>query len=205
MDDAAAAAPQRHPLRTVGLVVGGAIVVVGIAALVLYFWLGHYKPLSALGSGSFAPGPGLSADVEPATGSGGKPVFLPRYRAKRPFDTAFTLKNTGRFAVTVTGLGTAAEHPELRPLALFASDSATASADPRQLRPFAHLRLEPDDSATLVVRWQLDCGGSKNGQVFTDSVPLRYRYLSLFTRTERVELPFAVTLLCGMAPPAQQS
>jgi len=198
----AAAQSERHPLRLAGLAVGGAALVVAVAALVLFVWLRGYAPLSAF-AGTFAPGPGLAADVEPVAGSGGKTVFLPAYREGRPFDTAFTLHNTGRFAVTVTGLGGGTQTPELRPEALFGSDSATASADPSRLRPFRHLRLEPDDTATVVVRWQLDCAGSKNGQVFADSVPLRYRYLSLFTRTERVALPFAVTLRCGMAPPAQ--
>jgi hypothetical protein len=197
----AAAAPQRHPLRLAGLVAGGVVLVAALAALVLYVWLRGYDPLTAT-NGGYAPGPGLGADVEPIAGSGGKTVFLPTYTKGKPFDTAFTLENTGRFAVTLTGLGEGAEHPELRPVTLFGSDSSTANADPSSLRTFHELRLEPGDTATVVVRWQLDCAGSKNGQVFSDSLPLRYRYLSMFTRTERVVLPFAVTLRCGMAPPA---
>jgi len=183
-------------------VTGGAVLVLAVAALVLYLWLRGYAPLDAQPTG-FAPGPGLSADVEPIAGSGGKTVFVPVYRKARPFDTAFTLHNDGRFAVTVTGLGRIADGAEIRPSTLIGSDSATASADPTRLRPFRDLRLEPGDTATVVVRWQLDCAGSRNGRVFADSVPLRYRYLSIFRRTERVVLPFAVTLRCAMATPAQ--
>jgi hypothetical protein len=199
----AAAAPQRHPWRLAGLVAGGTVLVLVVAALVVYVWLRGYTPLSAFGSGSFAPGPGLGADVEPVTGSGGKTVFLPVYRRHEPFDAAFTLHNTGRFAVTVTALDSSSEQPELRPVRLFGSDSATASADPARLRAFRRLRLEPGDTATVVVRWAMNCAGSRNGQVYSDSVALRYRYLSVFTRTERVALPFAVTLRCAMAPPAE--
>jgi hypothetical protein len=198
----AAAAPRRHPLRLASLVTGGAVLVLAAAALVLYVWLRGYAPLEAQSTG-FAPGPGLGADVEPVAGSGGKTVFEPHYAGARPFDTAFTLHNDGRFAVTVTGLGGTASHPEIRPSTLLGSDSTSASADPTHLRPFRDLRLEPGDTATVVVRWQLDCAGSRNGQVFADSVALRYRYLAIFRRTARVELPFAVTLRCGMGRAAQ--
>src|SRR5207248_5882150 len=98
------ATPKRHPLRLASLVAGGFLLVAALAALVLFLWLRTYSPLDAAGSGGFAPGPGLGADVEPVTGSGGKTVFIPAYRKNHPFDTAFTVHNTGRFAVTVTGL-----------------------------------------------------------------------------------------------------
>jgi hypothetical protein len=164
-------------------------------------WLRTYAPLSA-GTGGFAPGPGLGADVRPVTGSGGKTVFIPAYRKGRPFDTAFTLHNDGRFAVTVTGLAAKTNAPELRPDSLLTTDSSTASADPAHLQPFRPLRLDPGDSAILVVRWGLDCSPGAKTEVFADEVALRYRYLSRFRRTERVRLPFAVTLRCTGGPPA---
>jgi hypothetical protein len=198
----AAAAPRRHPLRLAGLIAAGAVLVAALAVLVLYLWLRGYAPLSAA-TGSFAPGPGLGADVEPVAGSGGKPVFVPVYRQGRTFDTAFTLHNTGRFAVTVIALGSVSGGGQLTPQTLFGTDSSTASADPARLRPFGHLRLERGDTAIVVVRWRLGCKQGGSGQTSSDAVPLRYRYLSLFTRTERVELPFAVTLRCEGGPPAQ--
>jgi hypothetical protein len=185
---------QRHPLRLAGIVAASAVFAICLAAAVLYLWLRTYAPLSAFGAGSFAPGPGIAADIEPVTGSGGKPVFIPNYRRGHPFDTAFTVHNTGRFAVTVKGLATVAKQP-VAPSALLATDSPTASADPRHLHTFRQLRLGPGDSVILVVRWQLDCGTGA-GEAYADRVPLRYRYLSIFRRTEAVRLPFAVTLRC---------
>jgi hypothetical protein len=195
----AVSAPERHPLRLAGLVAGGLVLVAALAALVLFLWLRAYSPLSsgsAGGGGGFAPGPGLGADVEPVTGSGGKPVFIPVYRKGRPFDTAFTLHNTGRFAVTVTGLATDRSRPQLEAAALLASDSSIASADPANVRAFHRLRLDPGDTAIVVVRWRLDCSAGRKAEVYSDSVPLRFRYLSTFTRTQSVRLPFAVTLRC---------
>jgi hypothetical protein len=195
----AVSAPERHPLRLAGLVAGGLVLVAALAALVLFLWLRAYSPLSsgsAGGGGGFAPGPGLGADVEPVTGSGGKPVFIPVYRKGRPFDTAFTLHNTGRFAVTVTGLATDRSRPQLEAAALLASDSSIASADPANVRAFHRLRLDPGDTAIVVVRWRLDCSAGRKAEVYSDSVPLRFRYLSAFTRTQSVRLPFAVTLRC---------
>jgi hypothetical protein len=193
----AATAPQRHPLRLAGLIAAGVVAIAVLAAAVLFLWLGTYAPLSAAGSGGFAPGPGLGADVRPVTGSGGKTVFIPVYREGRPFDTAFTLHNSGRFAVTVRGLAAAKSSRQLGPVALLTTDSSTASADPAHLHAFQRLRLDPGDTAILVVRWQLSCTAGRRSEVYADEVPLRYRYLSLFTRTERVRLPFAVTLRCG--------
>jgi hypothetical protein len=192
--------PKRHPLRLAALIAGGAALVLALAAVVLFFWLGTYAPLNALDSGTFAPGPGLGADIEPVAGSGGRPVFIPAYRAGRPFDTAFTLHNTGRFAVEVTGLGRKSGPPELQAKELLATSSSTASAEPDRLQPFARLRLEHGDTAVVVVRWQLDCSKSK-AEVYAASVPLRYTYLTWFSRTERVALPFAVTLRCSAGPP----
>jgi len=196
----AVTAPERHPLRLVGLVAGGVVLVVALAAAVLFLWLRTYAPLSAVGTGSFAPGPGLGADVEPVTGSGGKTVFIPAYHKGRAFDTAFTLHNTGRFAVTVTGLAQHRSQPQLDAADLLATDSSTASANRDNLHPFHRLRLDPGDTAIVVVRWRLNCAAGKNAEVYSDSVPLRYRYLSTFTRTEWVRLPFAVTLRCEATP-----
>jgi len=192
----AVAAPKRHPLRLAGLVAGGFVLVAALAALVLFLWLRTYSPLDAAGSGGFAPGPGLGADVEPVTGSGGKTVFIPAYRKNHPFDTAFTVHNTGRFAVTVTGLVRDRSSPQLEAVDLLTSDSSTASADPANVHPFHKLRLDPGDTAIVVVRWRLDCGAGSDPEVYSDSISLRFRYLSTFTRTQSVRLPFAVTLRC---------
>lgn len=182
----------------------GILAVVVIAALGLWLWLGTYAPLRTLSSG-YAPGPGIGADVQPVSGSGGRNVFFPVAR-RRTFDTAFTLHNSGRFAVTVTDLerAKAAGAPWLGPTELLATTSSTASAAPSELLPFARLRIDPGDTATLVVRFGLRCVGATRASpdVYVDAVRLRYSYLSLFTRTQTVRLPFAVTLRCVGGPPA---
>jgi len=196
---------RRHPLRLAGLIVGGVLAVAAVAAGVVYVWLGSYAPLAALDT-DFAPGSGVGADVQPIAGSGGKPVFFPAYRRGRAFEAAFTLRNTGRFQVTVTGLtpDTPAAAPWVGAAALLGTDSATASADPGDLLPFQDVKLARGDSAILVVRYRLDCARSTKTapDVYSDRIRLRFSYLSLFHRTQTVKLPFAVTLRCVGGPPA---
>src|SRR5262245_41187522 len=177
----------RHPYRNAALALVGVVVVAVLAGAALYVWLDRYKPLSA--AGSYAPGPGVAT---PGKGSGGgRPSFVP-LGERQTVDTAFTLSNTGRFAVTLTNLaGNGGGAP--RPLRLLATDSATASADPGHLHRFHKLRIGPGDSAILVVRWRVGCAA---GSGSADAVRLRYEYLKLFERAQTVTLPFAVTLRC---------
>jgi hypothetical protein len=181
---------DRHPLRLAAFVALGVMAVAAAAVLAVFLWLRTYAPLDVLHSG-YAPGPGLAADVQPVLGSGGKPVLIPQYRPGRPFDTAFTLHNDGRFAVEILGLKAEQSRPP-RASELFVTDSVSAARP----HPFERLRLDPDDTASLVVRWRLACAGN-NGYTSSDSLVLRYRYLSEFERTARIRLPFAVTLRCG--------
>jgi hypothetical protein len=172
-------------VRILGLALGAVAVVVVVTALGLFFWLRSYSPVEALpGKDTYSPGPGLGADVEPTLGSGGKTVFIPVYRAPRRFTTKVTLHNGGHFAVTIKG-------PAPQPPGPLSAESVTP------------LRLEPRQDATVEVVWRLDCSDRKRqGEVAVDRVRLRYRYLSTFTRTQTVELPFAVNLRCSGAPPA---
>jgi len=190
--------------RTAATIGAGAVLAVVVALLGVWIYLGSYAPLRALSSG-YAPGPGIGADVQPVSGSGGSPVFFPTTH-RRAFDAAFTLKNTGRFAVTVTGLVPSAPGPApwLSATSLLATTSSVASADPNELLPFRSLRIDPGDSAIVVARFGLRCAGatSTSPDVFTDRVRLRFRYLSMFTRTATIRLPFAVTLRCVGGPPA---
>lgn len=185
-------------MRLAVTIVSATVAVVAVAALAMFLWLRAYAPLAAQAV-SVSPGPGLGADVEPTFGSGGKTVFIPAYRKGRPFDVAFTVENTGRFAVTLTGL-TATPSGPLYADKLLATD-VSGSADPGHLRPFHALRLDPKDSAIIAVEWHLNCERD-DADVATDSVRLRYRYLSMFSRTQSVVLPFAVTLRCSGGPPA---
>ncbi len=202
---AGTARPQRHPLRTAAAIAGGVVVVAAVAAVGVFVWLGAYAPLEGLDSG-FAPGPGIGAVVQPVTGSLGRPVYFPTLRHRRSFDTAITLHNKGRFAVTVSGLDEPppGATPWIGATALLATTSATASVDPAELVPFQRLQLAPGDDAIVVVRFGMRCAGATSAtpDVYADRVRLRYSYLSLFTRTQTVRLPFAVTLRCVGGPPA---
>ncbi|HEY2542194.1 MAG TPA: hypothetical protein VGH92_04000 [Gaiellaceae bacterium] len=184
---------------------GGVVVVAAVVVLGLWLWLGSYAPLRALDTG-YAPGPGIGADVQPVSGSSGRPVFFPAVRRRHSFDTAFTLHNTGRFGVTITGLEAqqVGAPPWLGATKLLATTSSTASADPGELVPLESLRIDPGDDAIVVVRFSLRCAGATSGSpdVYSDRVRLRYSYLSMFTRTATIRLPFAVTLRCVGGPPA---
>jgi hypothetical protein len=186
-------------------ILGGVLLVAVIAVAGTWLWLGSYAPLKTLQSG-YAPGPGIGADVQPVSGSGGRPVFFPVLRKTGTFDAAFTLHNTGRFAVTVKSIDPDAmgTPPWVGAEQLLATTSSTASASPKKLLPFTSLVIAPGDTAIVVARFGLRCDGatSASPDVYTDAVRLKYSYLSLFTRSATVRLPFAVTLRCVGGPPA---
>lgn len=167
-------------MRRAGLVLIVVVVAAGVATLGLVLWLRTYAPLDA--TRPFEPGPGVGAYVAPTFGSGGKPVFIPAYTKPHVFTTRFVLANTGRFAVDVVGF-----------------DNENGPVTPLAVEP--EPRIEARQTLALNVRWRLDCG-ARNDEIAVDELRVRYRYLSLFTRTQTVALPFAVTLRCSGAPPA---
>ena len=168
-------------LRIVALTVSAAAVVAGAAVLALFLWLRTYDPLDA--AYPVTPGPGLGASIEPTLGSGGKPVFVPSYRRGRPFEMTLTLANHGRFAVTLLGLAPVDAGP----------------VSPQSIT--GDLRLDPKQTSLVTVDWKLTCPKGVQ-EAYSDHLRLRYRYLSVFTRTASVELPFAVTLRCHEGPTA---
>lgn len=168
-------------MRQAGLVLTVVVVAVATAAVGLLLWLRTYAPLRA--TRPFEPGAGVGAYVAPTFGSGGKPVFIPTYAKPHDFTTRFVLANTGRFAVDVVGF-----------------DDENGPITPLSVAP--EPRIGARQTLALNVRWRLDCGVRKD-EVAVDELRVRYRYLSSFTRTQTVELPFAVTLRCSGAPPAQ--
>jgi hypothetical protein len=174
-------------VRQTTVVATSILLIVAGAVLAVFLWLRTYAPLRAMRP--FAPGSGLGADVEPTFGSGGKTVLVPAAGATS-FRATITLHNAGRFAVTLTGIEAAT-----------GALGVAALDDPVHQGRFRGLRLDPHDSASIVVEWKLDCS-AHSAQVASDRVRLRYRYLSMFTRTAAVELPFAVTLRCSGGPPA---
>jgi hypothetical protein len=166
--------------RIVAAVVSVVGVVAGAAVLALFLWLRTYDPLDA--EYPVTPGGGLGASIQPTLGSGGKPVLVPAYRRGRAFELTLTLANHGRFAVTLLGLGRNDAGP------------VTPTSVTR------NLRLDPKQTSLVTLSWKLTCPKGVQ-EAYSDRVRLRYRYLSLFTRTASVELPFAVTLRCHGGPP----
>lgn len=189
-------------LRFAGVLLAAAIVVTAIAVGAIVLWLRSYAPFDA-DTGSFAPGPGVGAVIQPAAGSGGKVVFFPAYRRGRTFLASLTLHNAGHFAVTVEGLSpqTPQPPPWIGADDLFTTDSLTLQG----LRAFQPISLAAGDTAVVVARFRPSCpvGSTRVPTVFTDRIGLRYRYLRWFTRTQTVSLPFAVTLRCVGGPLAK--
>lgn len=194
-------------LKLAGIVVAALLVVVAAVALAVALWLRSYAPLDA-GEGSFAPGPGVGAVIQPATGSGGKEVFFPAYRRGRKFVASFTLHNAGHFNVTVEGLVPAAPEspPWIGPVGLLTTDTVSTNAPVGNTRPFRPFVLAAGDTAVLVASFEPICPRKRSAgvpAVYTDSLTLRYRYARWFTRTEKISLPFAVTLRCVGGPLAK--
>ncbi|HVS86392.1 MAG TPA: hypothetical protein VHD91_12250 [Gaiellaceae bacterium] len=189
-------------LRYAGVFLAAAIVVAAVAVGSIVVWLRSYAPLDAA-TGSFAPGPGVGAVVEPAAGSGGKVVFFPAYRRGRTFVASLTLHNSGHFSVTVQRLVPAKPQP---PPWIGADELLTTDSTSFQgLQRFQPFSLGAGATAVLVARFRPLCpaGRRRLPSVFTDELTLRYRYLHWFTRTQTISLPFAVTLRCVGGPLAQ--
>jgi hypothetical protein len=190
-------------LKLAGVVLAALVVVAAAVTGAAALWLRTYAPLEAL-DGGFAPGPGVGAVILPAVGSGGKEVFFPTFRKGKSFVASFTLHNSGHFAVTIEGIVAAKPDapPWIGPVELLTTDSVTTGAPVGHTSPFRPLTLSAGDTAVLVARFQPLCpaGNRRLPGVYSDSLVLRYSYVRWFTRTERISLPFAVTLRCVGGP-----
>jgi hypothetical protein len=185
------------------------------AAVAGVLWARTYTPLSGACC-TFGPSQqNLGALVDPVSGSGGKTVFFPKVPDGRDFTAAFDLSNTGRVPVRVKGLvrGLAdVSHANIRiPIAglELTKHGSCCVWGPKVDEPFHPFTLKRHAHRLLVVHWRPYCSqqlrAQKNGgnQTGTDTVQLRYGYLGgLFSRTQVVELPFAVTVQCGGTLPA---
>jgi hypothetical protein len=174
------------------------------AAIVAFVWLHGYAPLS--GTTYIVYGPGqrhLGSVVEPERGSGGKTVFFPRYRAGREFWASFMLTNRGRLPVKVDGaVVTDPLFSGLRVVGLRRSTIAALGVRERDTAPFRPVKLGRGEDVLVIVRYRMSCVHFSNGvDVSTDRVAFRYRYLGVFSRTEVVTTPYAVTLRCGAKLP----
>lgn len=194
------------------LALTAAALLVGAASAAAVVALRAYEPL-APGSTGQPQLRGLASLVDPATGSGGKPVLFPELRAGRTYYVGFTLANRGRLDVTVEGLPTVDSSlimllrpVDLRTAPATASGSAYALVPLGRSVPLERLRVPSGEERSLWVGFRLDaCEPNfvEGSSMSTDVVRLRYRYLGVFHRTADVEMPYAVTAQCGgELPPA---
>jgi hypothetical protein len=209
MDGAYSASPPR-PLLTRRRVIGVAVAALGVALVGLTVaalaWAPGYTPLSGTGTGVMWADYKRGVTVDPAVGSGGKPVYFPRYRPNGPFSIEFTVTNTGRFDVVLEGLprepiyGAMVLPTRVRVLhRCCAVTDGVSLVDER-----FPVKIPAGEARTLHVDYRIvaRCAGGPGtreragGYSWIDWIRLRYRYLRVFERTANVELPIALTLGC---------
>lgn len=195
------------------LVVGAAVVLgLGLIGTAIggFVWLHGYAPLAGQRSAfGFTRPDGVM--VEPVTGSEGVEVFFPRYRKHGTFRLLTSIVNHGRFTVTMLGVPKIAydESYALR----FAGIEATSSRDPKfhglPVDADHPIRLRPGHEQYVVVvyRWLWQCEGGQPPHFWSTSapstyasgyraLPVRIRYARFFEKTQTLQLPFAITLVC---------
>jgi hypothetical protein len=184
----------RRPFLVVVVLAASAAVA---GAIVGGIWLSRYAPLEWT-DGSFGPGQkNLARVAEPATGSGGKVVYFPRYRPGAQFSFGFDVSNSGPLAVRIDGFEP--DHSLGSPLRIvglgLAPSPDVATVD--RAAAFHPVTVQPGESRWLVVHLRMSCSHMERGAGSTlVGVRLRYTYLKLFHRSAWVEPPAAVTLNC---------
>ena len=164
----------------------------------LYAWVRAYTPLDVFGDG---PGHGVVATREPALGSGGRRVFLVRDRSDHVAEAHFSLTNVGRWPITIESVVVPPHTlygPSVYPVAL------RRQAGQRRYRgydiptaPFTPTRLGHHQLLELFVRYRLNCSHAAHDTSSSNAtLELRYRYLGHFVRTQTLQLPAALTLVC---------
>jgi len=184
---------------------GTLLLAAAIAGLV---WAKRYAPLSSTAGGVSAADQlqHLGAYVEAEPGSGGRDVVYPRFRAGHDYWVGFTLRNHGPLDVTVLGLvvpdlpGAATVPQDLRAAPHPAVDEAFGGQNMlEETVPVSRLRIRSHGARFVWVGFRMqtcyhhDRGGTES---HTD-VAFRIRYLGIFARSQRVELPTVVSIRCG--------
>jgi hypothetical protein len=207
----AQALPQPRPFawRRWLIVLALVVVSVGIAAAIAgYVWLRGYEPLRP--GSSYGAGVHQGVMVSAPDGSGGVDVFFPKYRPHATFHVQTSIANRGRFTVTVLGLGTpGVEVGTFRAVRAQVSPSNAVGLDRSPLDRAHPLQLKPgtERSVTLTYRLTARCIGGQpagywktptNGPSLSGfrSAWFRIRYAKVFEKTQLVQLPFAITLVC---------
>jgi hypothetical protein len=195
---------RRHVFALAGLV--SALVVAALAWAIV--WATHYAPLEpgSLSSGLGPHGTMLKA----AAGSDGKDVLYVDARPGSTFQVAFSIRNGGSRGVTLLGPPAPGAPAEagLFPVLSASIGPHDDRAYPRQFQALtssrpASLRAGDDRLVYFTLRVNGRCDGSvarsAAGAHTVSSVatiPMRYRVLGLFTRTQQLALPYNLALAC---------
>ena len=192
-----------HRPRTRWLVLTGLVVAVAAAVSAAVLWLDSYSPLRFDGGVSYGGNVGDLPTARVMPGLGKDVIYVsmnePGYVA-----FGFDVANTGRVPVTVAG-----DTGEPGPLRLSGMgrnserDAPGARVYP-DIVPFAAVEIAPGDKRYLSFRVQIDKPCAANyapgSMMGIDTVGLRYRYVGVFERDVRVEMPFLVGIVCGDLP-----
>ena len=184
-------------LRILALVVVlvGALVAVGIVAS------RSYGPIAA-GGGLLSPRPvgGVDYRAVEQIGLDVKPAYAVDARKPGAFGISFEIENSGRLPITFD------DAPERSKFMVLQQDVRISSApvheNPRAgvEIPIAGVTLEPGERRRLHVtfRWKALCEDGGAGFSTPGGADVRYSSLLVFRRTETVEMPSDVVLVCGM-------
>jgi hypothetical protein len=193
----------------VGAAVFLVLAVIGTAVGV-FVWLHEYAPFTV---GSFAgSNPPDGVMVQPPAGSEGVSVFFPRYRENGTFRVETSVRNRGRFAVTILGLPKKVDRGTFAALRPVSVEARLPSGRPYHGRPVdaEHpIRVRPDEEQELYVvyRFMWRCLGGQPAHFWRTGVPatnvsgfrglpLRIKYAHVFEKTQTVPMPFAITYVC---------
>ncbi len=176
-----------------------------------WVWAKSYAPLRVT---AYGPGVGVagrpvgSSDDGPlcpaAFNTCGHLAFVVHGDHTRIAEFHLVVKNDGRWPVTIRRTDLDAYCGQdvtfgncFLPQALRRAPPAGASADVQTAGPFRPLRVDAHASADLWVRFVASCQKHEPGYgAGSYALPLVYRYLGHFERTQNVQMPFDVVYIC---------
>ena len=197
-----AARPAGGVSRKTRVVAAAAALVVVLLVAALVAASRSYGPLLFQG-GSVAPDapPGVDYRVVHSIEPGGRPAYAVDHRAAGTFELGFDVTNGGRLPLTLervpddpltyirTSLRISAqdsfEHP---------NDLTYVGVDGITIDPGEHRRL------VVTYRWSRCEDAASGGGLASREIEVHYTLFGLFRRTQYVDAPAAVVLVCGDLP-----
>jgi len=187
--------PQR---RWVVWVAAYASVIVLTALCLGGFGLARYAPLSIAGDTSQSPtGPGVTYQRTIA----GAETDIVKFSSGREYSIGFTIRNTGRWGVTVTGIPLQDDGPGSMERVIgiqIAARNDTIGSVGFPMIPLRAFALAPGHTRFVLVHFGLNnCPSVQTGRgtyLVMKDVPIGFRLAGGIHRTESSALPFVVAL-----------